>query len=116
MVYICTSYTGISFDILGPIPKTKQNIYYDRRQQQQKVYVVKKMYHWHQVQTVRLLTTDGIYATGSVSFSDIIESDDITKEKHRQTNAKNDDTMRKRPVYEVGHSVWVYDVKHTMVP
>ena len=42
------------------------------------------------------------------------EIDRMTKEKHRQKNAKIDDIMHKRPVYEVGQWVWVYDEQHTL--
>ena len=42
------------------------------------------------------------------------ENDRTTKEKHCQNNTKNDDIMHKRPVYEVGQSVWVYDEQHTL--
>ena len=44
----------------------------------------------------------------------VIDSDRLTKEKHRENNSKIDDTMHKRPMYEVGQWVWVYDVQHTL--
>ena len=44
----------------------------------------------------------------------VIESNRSTKEKHRENNSKIDDIMHKRPVYEVGQWVWVYDVQHTL--
>ena len=48
------------------------------------------------------------------AFNLVRESDRMTKEKHRQNNAKIDDIMHKRPVYEVGQWVWVYDEQHTL--
>ena len=32
----------------------------------------------------------------------VIESDRLTKEKHRENHSEIDDIMHKRPVYEVG--------------
>ena len=47
------------------------------------------------------------------AFNLVRESDRMTKE-HRQNNAKIDDIMHKRPMYEVGQWVWVYDEQHTL--
>ena len=44
----------------------------------------------------------------------VIESDRLTNEKHREDNSKIDDIMHKRPAYEVGQWVRVYDVQHTL--
>ena len=42
------------------------------------------------------------------------ESDRMIKKKHRQNNAKIADIMHKRPVYEVGQWMWVYNEQHTL--
>ena len=44
----------------------------------------------------------------------VIESERLTKEKHRKNSEKIDDIMHKRPVYEVGQWVWIYDVQHIL--
>lgn len=44
----------------------------------------------------------------------VVESDKLTKEKHRANNEQIDNTITKRPIFEVGNCVWVYDVQHTL--
>ena len=46
----------------------------------------------------------------------VIESDRLTKEKHRENNSKIDDTMHKRPMYEVGQWVWAVSYTHLTLP
>lgn len=44
----------------------------------------------------------------------VVESDRLTKEKHRANNEQIDNTITKRPAFEVGNWVWIYDVQHTL--